>query len=189
MRAERATCGRACGARRCEPRAKPRASHGPRSRVRLACRSPAAECLAFCSNDYLGLADHPLVVEAMIAANAQVGRRQRRIAPDQRAHARASRARRGTRGLRGPSARGAVFDRLHGEPGGGGRAGRPRRRRTRGQAQPRIPARCRPCDRRAFHPLRPRRRRGSARQAGAPAGTHAAGAPAGTDRRCVQHGW
>ena len=39
------------------------------------------ELLAFCSNDYLGLANHPQVIEAWRAGAQKVGRGRRRVAP------------------------------------------------------------------------------------------------------------
>ena len=42
------------------------------------------ECVSFCSNDYLGLADHPRIVAAFCDGRAPLGRGQRRFAPGER---------------------------------------------------------------------------------------------------------
>jgi 8-amino-7-oxononanoate synthase len=72
MRAEeqlRAGLAALADAHRARARIEVVARHAGATRMQVAGR----ECLAFCSNDYLGLADHPEVVEAMIAAARKWG--------------------------------------------------------------------------------------------------------------------
>jgi 8-amino-7-oxononanoate synthase len=78
-------------------------------------RIDSRQIVAFCGNDYLGLANHPKVVEAFRRGADRYGVGSTGRTPRLRAHTRASRARGGARGFHRPAARAALLDRLHGE--------------------------------------------------------------------------
>ena len=82
-----------------------------------------SELLAFCSNDYLGLADHPRVVEAFVAAAREwgVGSGASHLVSGHCREHHAAGA--GTCGFHAQAARAAFLDRLHGEPRGRDHAG------------------------------------------------------------------
>ena len=99
--------------------------------------------LAFCNNDYLGLANHPQVIEAWRAGADTLGRRRWRFAPGDRPQQPASRVGRSAgRPDRAP-ARVAVHHRLHGQPRRGHRAGGAGRHGAGRPSQSRLAAGCR----------------------------------------------
>ena len=89
----------------------------------------------FCSNDYLGLKDHPEVVRAFTAAAAKSWRGQRRLASGDRPWARTRGAGSRTCALHGPRKGAGFLHRLHGQHGRNWRAGGSKQRNRLGQAQ------------------------------------------------------
>ena len=116
------------------------------------------EVLLLCSNDYLGLAGDPRLRARPRRGGAALGRRRRRVEPRGRAHGASTRElEAGARGVQGHRGVRAVRLGLPGEHGRDRRAGRRRRGRALGRAQPRL-------DRRRL-PARAAPRRGSTRTA------------------------
>ena len=115
--------------------------------------------LLLCSNNYLGLADHPRVREAAADAAMRWGVGAGRVAARVGQHDAAPAAGGAARGVQGHAERGAVRLGLPGQPRRHAGARAARRGRVLRRAQPRVDHRRLPARRRGDVRLPPRRRR------------------------------
>ncbi len=105
--------------------------------------APKSSCegkrlIDFCSNDYLGLARHPEDRGGAQRGGRDLRLRQRRRASRHRARQRARQRSKRARGVHRTRAGAAVLHRLHGESRRHLHAGRTRRSRAAGPAEPRL---------------------------------------------------